>query len=50
MKKEIEAYSVANFLSLAVNTPVSGIYRCRLFVLVQVEFELRFEWKASDVL
>lgn len=47
--KEIQAYSIANFLSLAVNTLISGIYGCSLFVLVQVEFHLTFEWKASDV-
>lgn len=47
--KEIQAYSIANFFSLAVNALISGIYGCSLFVLVQVEFHLTFEWKASDV-
>ena len=46
---EIKVYSIANFLSLAVNTMISGIYRCNLFVLIQVDFYLTFEWKASDM-
>ena len=47
--KEIQVYNIANFLSLAVKTLISGIYRCSLFVLVQVEFHLTFERKASDM-
>lgn len=48
--KEIQVYSVANFMSLAVNTLISGICTCNLFVLVQVEFDLTFGQKASDML
>lgn len=47
--KEIQVYIVCHFLSLAVNALICGICRWNLFVLTQVEFDILFEWKASDM-
>lgn len=47
--EEIQVYIVCHFLSLAVNALICGICRWNLFVLTQVEFDILFEWKASDM-
>lgn len=47
--KGIQVYIVCHFLSLAVNTLICGICRWNLFVLTQVESDILFEWKASDM-